>query len=345
MPVPPTSKLSFAYVDNDYSNSISMFTVGGDGVWTPTSPATIPVGNHPESLAVHPSGRFVYVPSIADNLISMFSVDQTTGLLTPLSPATVATGREPQFIAMDPLGRFAYTSDTNDNAVSMYKVDLQTGVLLPTSPATVSTGSSLSAEAPGGLTVEPKGRFVYASNQAGSVSSFALDPTTGVLTAASPAMVPAGNRPFTANADPGGRFLYVPDAGSDRLYVFAIDQTTGALTPAPVPSVVTGMRPTSVGIDPTGRYLWVVNRGDETISQFRRNAQDGSLTPMTPALLSSPGEPWQMLVDPSGQLVYVSQESANMVSIFSVGSDGTLQKYGSAPTGSLPGGIGVVPSP
>ena len=57
--------------------------------------------------------------------------------------------------------------------------------------------------------------------------------------------------------------------------------------------------------------------------------------------MASPGEPFQMLVDPSGQLAYVSDETLDTVTIFAIGGQGALTPYSSAPTGSVPGGIGV----
>ena len=93
-PLPPTpvSLLAFAYVENFSANTVSMFKVSPTGLWTPTSPATVPTGQVPESLVIDPSGRFVYVTNARDNTISQFVIDLSTGVLLPNTPATVSTG-------------------------------------------------------------------------------------------------------------------------------------------------------------------------------------------------------------------------------------------------------------
>jgi YVTN family beta-propeller protein len=39
-------------------------------------------GQFPTSVAVHPSGKFVYVTNFGSNTVSMYSIDATTGALT-----------------------------------------------------------------------------------------------------------------------------------------------------------------------------------------------------------------------------------------------------------------------
>ena len=96
-----------------------------------------------------------------------------------------------------------------------------------------------------------------------------------------------------------------------------------------------------MAFDPTWNFAYVVNRGSGSISQFHLNKADGNLTPLSTPVVSDPGQPWQILVDPSGELAYVSNESSNSVTIYSIGPDGALTNYSSAPTGAVPGGIGI----
>lgn len=343
-PSVPASLLSFAYVENVLDGSISMYKVTADGHWVPTSPATVPSGTQPESLVVHPSGHYVYVPNIRDNNIAMFRVDTATGLLTPLAQATVPTGALPQYIVMDPLGRFAYTADSNDNTLSMYTVENGTGLLRPTQPAAIATSVDQAVDDPTAdpisLAIDPKGRFLYSCNGAGSVTSYRIDQATGVLTPTGPGPVREVGGPFSATLDPAGQFLYVTDRLYNRVRIFAVDQTTGALTPGNQPELSVGQEPTSVVVEPTGHFAYVVNRQDNNVSQFSRNPTDGSLTPLTPATIYAPSQPWQMYMDPSGQLAYLSEEASNRVMILAIGKDGRLSQYGFAPTASVPGGIG-----
>jgi len=76
------------------------------------------------------------------------------------------------------------------------------------------------------------GKFAYAVNQIdGTVSMYAIDQTTGVLTALTPATVPAGGSPFEITFDPSGKFAYVPNAyGNNDVSEYVVDADTGVLT-------------------------------------------------------------------------------------------------------------------
>jgi YVTN family beta-propeller protein len=65
-----------------------MYTiVATTGALTPIG--TIPAGQNPTSIAVHPSGKFAYVTNSGANDVSIYSIDATTGVLTFI--ATVGT--------------------------------------------------------------------------------------------------------------------------------------------------------------------------------------------------------------------------------------------------------------
>src|SRR5271163_773499 len=140
----PAAPSAFAYVLNDFDNTVSMYTLDScTGDLTPTTPATVATGANSfgsETMVVDPAGRFAYVANLGSNAvdagtISMFTINSTTGVLSPTTPATVATGFLPQGIGIDPLGRFVYTANSDDNTVSMFTINSSTGVLTPTTPA------------------------------------------------------------------------------------------------------------------------------------------------------------------------------------------------------------------
>jgi DNA-binding beta-propeller fold protein YncE len=104
--VDPTG--SFLYVANSGDDTLSQFSIGGAGQLTPLTPATVPAGTEPVSIAaaVGPSGGHVYVVnSSAGVTAGMGSVSQFSmgadGTLTPLNPATVSASASPVAIAID----------------------------------------------------------------------------------------------------------------------------------------------------------------------------------------------------------------------------------------------------
>jgi YVTN family beta-propeller protein len=82
--VDPAGK--FAYVTNNGSNNVSMYTINAT-TGALTSVGTIAAGQFPTSVAVHPSGKFVYVTNFGSNTVSMYSIDATTGALTLIGTA------------------------------------------------------------------------------------------------------------------------------------------------------------------------------------------------------------------------------------------------------------------
>ena len=341
----PSTKPQFAYqLGNElvassqlvYSYSVNSCT----GFLTPTNPASVTDGGTTgeplsEAMVVDPLGQFVYVANIVSNAtskstISMYKIDQTTGVLTPTSPATVKTGFFPQGITTDPLGRFVYTGNTDDNTVSMFTVDRTTGLLTPTVPASIPAGGM-----PGGVRVHPSGKFAYVANQLdNTVSMYAINQTTGVLTPLSPAIVPAGNSPFGVDLDPAGRFAYVADpySNDNRVSVLTVDQTTGVLTPSQQGHAIAGPQPVAVAVDPSGKYAYVANRQDSTISIFSIDQTTGDLTAM--GTIATGPQPYKIFVGPSGKVVY-SVNEAGASTIFTIGSGGALTPSGQATASDL----------
>ncbi len=111
----------FLYVANQNDNTVSVYTINGDG--TLASAGTVTAGNEPESVAVDPTGKFAYVANLANATISMFTVNPSTGALTPNSPATIATSSQPLVVAMAPSGKFIYCSEPENNMLSIYSVN------------------------------------------------------------------------------------------------------------------------------------------------------------------------------------------------------------------------------
>ncbi len=84
--------------------------------------------------------------------------------------------------------------------------------------------------APCWVAISPDGNVLFAINTASaSISRYSIAQDGGLtLLASTPFKNPTGLRPFDAQVDPRGGFLYVVDAGAKAVSVFAI--TVGDLT-------------------------------------------------------------------------------------------------------------------
>src|SRR5690349_4307337 len=135
---------------------------------------------------------------------------------------------------------FVYTNNdiASANSVSAYSADSNGAMSpIPGSPfATNGAGNGGGLNSANRIIVA--GNFLYASNAASnSVSAFAVDTSTGALTAASgsPFATDAFDDPINSGislaATPDAKFLYAGSTGfGGQISIFSINSSTGALT-------------------------------------------------------------------------------------------------------------------
>ena len=112
------------------------------GKLTPKSPATIgPVAGTAHELQVAPDGRNLYVVTVANDTVSQYHVNPTTGALSSKPASTAPTVLHPESIKLAPNGTSAYVTSENDPEISQYTINPTSGKITPKSPATVPTAS------------------------------------------------------------------------------------------------------------------------------------------------------------------------------------------------------------
>jgi 6-phosphogluconolactonase len=139
---------------------------------------------------------------------------------------------------------------------------------------------------PGGprhMDFHPNGKFAYLINEQGnSVTVYALDATTGLLTQIQdiptlPAGFAGGNSTAHILVHRSGRFVYGSNRGHDSIVIYAVDATTGMLTLVGFQTGV-GNTPRNFAIDPTGTLLLVVGQGNGMLSTYRIEQNTGMLS-------------------------------------------------------------------
>jgi 6-phosphogluconolactonase (cycloisomerase 2 family) len=206
-----------------------------------------------------PTTENLYVTDAINYLILNFKVDPSAGTLmqVPVSPGVpgLATGSVPSGVAVDPCNRFLYVSNTgpgsNANTVSAYTIC--SAVNLVSQPQNcgsppdfslhpVTATPYVAGDNPGPLAVDAYGAFLYVVDTGSSqISSFRMSPTTGALTALSPAFVNTGLEPNSIAIRSDDSFMFVANAGSatvgaQTISEYAITPSTGQLTPLPLVS-------------------------------------------------------------------------------------------------------------
>jgi 6-phosphogluconolactonase len=155
--------------------------------FAPTVSATI------GGIAIHPSGKFLYVTSgLEANGILAWNIDGTTGGLKVLTGSPFQVGVAIYSAAFDPLGKFLYATAGPAGGILGFNVDPNSGALTAIPGSPFSSGSFL-----GGPTVDPSGRFLFAEDPTKhAIVGFTIDSATGALAAlGSPASL--GARPIS----------------------------------------------------------------------------------------------------------------------------------------------------
>lgn len=164
------------------------------------------------------------------------------------------------------------------------------------------------------------GRYAYVANKGSqNISAFAIDASTGALSALASSPIPiVGSVSLQeAKIDPSGAYLYVVDNGANAIFGFSISPTDGSLTAVSNPPTATGKQPVSLAFDSTGAYLYVANAADNTISGYSRSTTTGVLTPLagSPYKISGANPaPGQMVR--AGNYLYVANTGSNSVDVY-----------------------------
>lgn len=217
-----------------------------------------------------------------------------------------------------PTGRsysqFAYTSNFESGNVSMFGVD-STGTL-------VSIGAPLPAgQHPHTVNVDPRGKFVYVSNEDdpanNHLSGYTINGTTGVLTPI-PGPLPVAAGAQASVFDRNGNYLYViTGLAASTIAAYAVDQTTGVLTQIGS-SLPAGTGAHNLTVDPGNTFVYVASDTSNNIWIYAIDPATGALTAVG-APVAGFDRPAAVAVHPLGQFAfaYVVNEG-DIIQIFNV---------------------------
>jgi 6-phosphogluconolactonase (cycloisomerase 2 family) len=288
------------------------------------------------------TSHFVYVSSIPDNKIGIFSVDDATGLLTPAGNASSGTGTMPTFLTMHPSGKFLYSVNTGTNEITLFRLNTSTGAV----SATV-TGIA-ACPAPAYLQFTSDGKFGYVTCETTSaVVAYSVDATTGALTAVSGSpFAVGGGRVRGLAITPDNKYLYVSDrdATPSGITGFTITSTTGALSKI-TGSPFSGEFLSSLVVDKSGKYLFAASSSDTVVSAYSINASTGAITFLADTDTTISGVVvWTL--DPTGTYLYGGAGGSSIFGFKLNTTNGALSAISGMPitTALLPNGGGLHPN-
>jgi len=246
-------------------------------------------------ISLDGTGRFLLGASYSAHLVCVNAVG-TDGRVAAGPLQVIPVGRNAHSIRVDASNRFAYVPTLGSDQIFQFTFDAKSGSLRSNTPAVflMQTGTG-----PRHFTFSGDSRFIYVlSELKATVTTFALDGATGVLSEASSAsglppdskLVPGtprgvpGAPPRNTDNDiwaadvhmtPNGRFLYISERTSSTLAAFSVDGASGKLTY--LASTPTERQPRGFAIDSRGRFLVASGEKSATISVYAIDQAGGAL--------------------------------------------------------------------
>jgi 6-phosphogluconolactonase (cycloisomerase 2 family) len=307
-------------------------------------PSAIAGPNYARNMVASPTANVLYVADPNVGVIDVYAMNGSDGSLTSTAveqvPAnTISSHAGPISMAIGRAGETLYVADEL-NVVDAFVLGAGGAFSpVPGSPFPASTS-------PEGIALTPNGKYLYVSNnydQMGGISAFAVDSSTGALTAISGSPFPTGDAstgPGPLAVHPNGNFLFVALSGNVNanhfIAVFRIDPTTGVLSAVAGSPFTTGAGPDFMTLDPAGKFLYATLI--DTVVAFSIDTNSGVLTPVvgSPYSLYNPAG---LAFEASGQYLYVA--SGGSVAGFKANPcDGSLTALAGSPfgTGMTPSG-------
>ena len=284
------------YVANAGNNSVVHFSVASSGVLT--SKDNVTLTSTPVSLAVNPSGSYLYAVSgtssatLTEYSLSSGAIGSATATIpltvpgyptdtiVPTGVVVLANGNAVYVTAYDksaynPLG--TTTSNANPGWLFGFTIG-SSGALTPVTASPFQAGVKPSAVA-----TDPRSRFVF-------VTDFASNGLIGYIVTTGNSLdfmlndpFKTGNEPSALTIDPRGTFIYVANSLDSTVSAYAISLPTG--TPSTVVSATSGAgnttdtEPQAIIVEPSlGRYVYTANNGGNDLTGFRLNPSSGALT-------------------------------------------------------------------
>jgi 6-phosphogluconolactonase (cycloisomerase 2 family) len=195
-----TANGNYVYVPSGKGSTLYGYAIGSGGALTLTpGPVTaVPVSAAGlAGIAVDPSAKFVYVGGINSATVFGYSI-ASNGALSPIAGNPFGAGANPSSVTIHPNGKFLYVANYGSQNVSGYTINPSSGVLTPMAASPYASGIN-----PQSVTIGPTGEYAYVVNTrhsvggAGSVSVFAINPTSGVLAEVTGSPFAAGTNPQT----------------------------------------------------------------------------------------------------------------------------------------------------
>ncbi|MGZ5072456.1 MAG: lactonase family protein [Usitatibacter sp.] len=261
--------------------------------------STSPLAESFPYISLDRTGRYLFGASYGANLVSVNAIDDA-GRVSPAPLQVIPMGRNAHSVRVDGSNRFAFVPTLGSDQIFQLTFDEKTGRLASNTPAVAMVKAGTG---PRHFVTSRDDKFLYVLNElVGTVTTFALDGKTGLLTeVGSASALPPGSKlgpglprgavggpdaPPPRNTDndiwaadihitPNGRFLYTTERTASTITAFGVDEATGKLTY--LGTTPTEKQPRGFAIDAGGRFLVASGEKSESISVYLIDPATGAL--------------------------------------------------------------------
>jgi 6-phosphogluconolactonase len=307
------------------------------------SQTTSPAGNKPTRYWVY-VGTYTHSPGTSEG-IYLYSLDTQTGKIDDAGLA--AKIADPSWLTIGAGGKFLYCcASASDGAsiVASYSVDRASGSLTPINWQPSNGRGTCHVGVDDANTCA-----VSANYSSGDVSVLPID-TQGALEPARKVIKHTGSSinpdrqkqpyPHSCNFDPGGRFVYVPDLGVDKVYIYRYDAAAQQLADAnpPFVKVTPGFGPRHMAFHPNRKFVYLINEMGGAMTGFRIDNSTGGLSEFQsigtlPSGYTGENTSAEVEILPNGRFLYASNRGPDDIAIFSINQEnGSLRPVGHVST-------------
>ncbi len=326
----------YVNLNDDTANAVAAFSLAGDGTPAalPGSPYTTGglaagFGGDATSVAVHRGTRRLFATNEAT--VAVFDIDPVTGALTAVAGSPFSTGGTGSFgVVVNDAGTRVFVANCETNTVGVLDVG-SGGTLTPVAGSPFDATGADCTDTPQLLHGDG---LLSVTDESGLLFVYGVASDTGVLTPAVGSPFTIGSNSWNSRRDPSGTWLYVPNASDQTLLVYAFDSTSGvpsAIDGSPFASGSNGTYINGLAFAPDGGRLYMGNYDLDEITGF--SMASGAPTTLTgfPFEVTGTGAATSLAVTRDGKFLVATDENVHLLSVLTIGTDGTLAPVTGSP--------------
>jgi 6-phosphogluconolactonase len=289
--------------------------------------------------------------------IHVYAFNSKTGEFSFKSKAQNITN--PSYLAVTADKKNLYSvSEAGGGSGSIYAYSFDA----PSGKLTLLNNVSSGGDGPCYVSVDDKKQHVFVGNYSGGSLTAVRINEDGSLSSDSQTFQHEGSSVYKPNQDkphvhaaviaPDGRYLLVPDLGTDKINIYSIEGGKALpLKPAAQPfvSIKAGGGPRHLTFHPNGKFAYLVQELDGMVTAFTYN--DGKLEAIQSLTMLSDGFTGKVgaadiHTSPDGRFLYASNRGdANEIVIYAINKEGKLNYAGRQSTlGKTPRNFAIDPS-